>query len=274
MPSITVGPWVFSANLLAIALGLAMACAAAGFLKKRAYADVSAVVCWLFVAALVAARAAYVVRWWPGYADAPWWSVLDIRDGGFMAAAAVLVIVIGTLACMVRRVRMRGPLAFSVIVGLVVWGLVIFSVQQLRKASHPPLPDLVLQQLDGEPVKLSSLRGQPMVINLWATWCAPCRREMPMLVAASHKMPQVHFVFVDQGESAAAVQAFLRQENLAPKTMLLDAGNAMAGYYNAPGYPTTLFVDSDGKLQDLRIGALSAGSLHQHLQHILPHPDQ
>jgi thiol-disulfide isomerase/thioredoxin len=107
-----------------------------------------------------------------------------------------------------------------------------------------------------------------MVINLWATWCPPCRAEMPMLVQASHAMPGVRFVFVDQGEPAATVQAFLERETLSPQHMLLDADNVLSRDYRVLGYPTTLFVDADGRLRDTQVGPLSRATLENHLLRI------
>lgn len=269
MQAVSVGPWVLSVSVLAIALGLAVANAAASFMRKRKHGDAGPALWWLLATALVAARVAFVWRWWAGYRAASWWSVLDIRNGGFIAWVAVVVLAVGTLIWMLRRPTIRRTLPLAVTAGLVTWMVVILAAGQLRQAAHPPLPNLVLQDLQGGNVDLASLTGQPMVVNLWATWCPPCRREMPMLVAASHDTPGVRFVFIDQGESASTVKAYLHGERLAPATVLLDAGSELAGRYRAPGYPTTLFLDASGHLQDMRIGPLTQGTLRAHLQHII-----
>jgi hypothetical protein len=92
---------------------------------------------------------------------------------------------------------------------------------------------------------------------------------MPMLVAASHKLEGVRFVFVDQGESAAAVRQWMATEHLAPAHVLIDTGSDLSRHYHAPGYPTTLFVDAAGHLRDMRIGPLSEASLRSHLDHVV-----
>ncbi len=267
MQAIAVGPWVFSVGILAILLGLAAAHAAAGFMKKRGHGDAGPALWWLLVAALVAARAAFVLRQWQGYRSEPW-TMLDIRDGGFVIRAGVGALVVATLWWWLRRPRLRRALPVAVACGLVAWGGLTLAASRLRQAAHPPLPEVTLRRMDGSATTLAALRGRPMVVNLWATWCGPCRREMPMLVAASHAKPKVRFVFVDQGESAAAVRAFLDSENLSPRHVLVDSGSRLARYYHAPGYPTTLFLDAEGRLRDMRVGPLSRATLRAHLARV------
>ncbi len=267
MQAISVGPWVFSVGVLAILLGLAAAHAAAGFMKKRGYGDAGPALWWLLLAALVAARGAFVWRQWQGYRLEPW-TTLDIRDGGFAIRVGIAVLVLAASWWWLRRPRLRCALPVAVACGLVAWGAVTLAAGQLRQAAHPPVPDVVLRRLDGGTTTLAALRGRPMVVNLWATWCGPCRREMPMLVAASQAMPDVRFVFVDQDESAAAVRAFLDSEKLAPRHVLIDTGSRLARLYHAPGYPTTLFLDAKGRLRDMRVGPLSRATLQAHLTRV------
>jgi thiol-disulfide isomerase/thioredoxin len=106
------------------------------------------------------------------------------------------------------------------------------------------------------------------VINLWATWCVPCRREMPVLVEAQRTMPQVRFVFADQGESAGAVKQFLQAQPLTLQHVLIDENLQLSNYYNVRGYPTTLFIDARGRLRDTHIGELSRATLAERLQRI------
>src|SRR5699024_6925659 len=179
------------------------------------------------------------------------------------------------VATMIRAWRRRGQrriLPISVGCGLVAWALTGLVAWQLQSAAHLPLPDTTLRRLDGSTTTLRAWRGKPMVINLWATWCGPCRREMPMLVQASRERDDVRFVFVDQGESADAVRAFLQHENLDPAHVLIDSASELAHAYHAPGYPTTLFVDASGRLRDMRVGPLSRASLAVHLERIVSPP--
>lgn len=272
MHAVSLGPWVFPVGIIAIALGWLAASAAAAFLRKRGFAGAAPSLWWLVLAALLVARIAYVARWWSAYRDSPWWSVLDIRDRGFDPLFGVLTLVAAVVLVIWRRPPLRRALPIAAACGCAVAALTVVTAFQLQAGSHPPLSKATLHTLDGTPTTLAALAGKPMVINLWATWCGPCRSEMPMLVDASHATPGVRFVFVDQGEPAATVQAFLQHAKLAPRHVLLDADGMLSRDYRAPGYPTTLFVGADGRLQDLQVGPLSRATLAEHLQRITPAP--
>lgn len=269
MQSISVGPWLFAVGMLAVVLGLVAALATAAFLRRRGYADAEPALWGLLLLSLLLARVAWVLQWWSAYRPSPW-DTLDVRDGGFSMLAGVVALVVATLVWMWQRPALRRALPISAAGGIAMWALVGLAAWQLREARHAPLPDITLRHLDGSPATLAEHRGTPLVINLWATWCGPCRAEMPMLVQASQRMAGVRFVFVDQGESSAEVRAFLQREQLAPAHVLIDTASDLSRHYQAPGYPTTLFVDAGGRLRDMRVGPLTAASLRVHLQHIVP----
>lgn len=266
---VTVGPWVFAVGVVALVAGLVAALGAASFARHRGFADPEGALWVLLVLALVVARVAWVALGWSAYRLSPW-SVFDVRDGGFAWPAGLAALAAGTLAWAARSRRLRVTLPATVLIGIGGWALVSLTAWQLQSTSHPRLPDVALHELDGRTTTLAALAGQPMVVNLWATWCGPCRAEMPMLVAASHATPGVRFVFVDQGETPASVRAFLAQERLAPAHVLIDGNNELARYYRALGYPTTLFVDASGRLQDMHTGPLSAATLRLRLARATP----
>src|SRR3546814_7917792 len=84
----------------------------------------------------------------------------------------------------------------------------------MAQQAAPSLPDLQLVTLEERPAHLSSYMGTPVVLNLWATWCPPCRREMPVLEQAQTAFPDVAFVLINQGESAQQANMFLESEGL------------------------------------------------------------
>ncbi len=268
MQAIAIGPWVVAMGLVALMVGWFVANGVAWLARRRWHVDVGTPLWVLLLLAVVAARIAWVTSMWSAYRTAPW-SMFDIRDGGFAWPIGVAVLVVGTLAWMWRRPALRRALAASVGAGLAVWALVGLGAWQLRPPERPALPDYTLQTLAGQPVALATLEGKPMVLNIWATWCGPCRAELPMLVAASRRMHDVRFVFVDHGEPAATVRGYLARAGLDPQHVLLDTGGRLMQHYRLPGCPATLFVGAGGQVRALHVGMLSLATLQQQLGRML-----
>ncbi|GAB3035096.1 TlpA disulfide reductase family protein [Oleiagrimonas citrea] len=264
---IAIGPFLFQTPLLVLLLAVAVAMMAAGALQKRGTASVQTPLWIALLAALLVARVAFVVRRWPDYAAHPL-SMLNVRDGGFMAWPGVIALLVALLVLLWRRPRLRMPLTVAGSFGLGTWLVATLVVAQLSAAMQRPLPDLTLHDLKGAPVSLRALTGKPMVINLWATWCPPCRREMPMLIDAQARDTGVRFVFVDQAESAETVRTYLRGLPRAPRHVLIDDSQQLARQFNLRGTPTTLFVDADGTVRDIHVGELSAATLAEGLSHL------
>ena len=264
---VSIGPLLFSTAVLTLLFGIIAGMGTNTFLTRRGYADAGNAAFIALGCGLLLGRAAFVAGWWPQYVQQPL-SILNVRDGGFELIASVLGVLLVSALIGWRRPALRRALAATVIVGTLAWGLSRLTVQALHTSARQPLPTLVLHDVNGHQVPLQSLRGQPTVINLWATWCGPCRREMPVLAAAQKSLPQIRFVFADQGESTAAVQRYMQQERLRLDHVLIDPNMDLSAWYGARGYPTTLFIDADGLLRDTQIGELSAGTLAAHLARI------
>jgi thiol-disulfide isomerase/thioredoxin len=127
-----------------------------------------------------------------------------------------------------------------------------------------------LTTLAGESVQLSALRGQPVVVNFWATWCGPCQREMPALEAASQRYAgHVRFLGVDQGESAEVVQQYVDDLGVS-FTMPLDLDMSVGDRYHLYGMPTTFFVDKEGIIRQLWVGEMNAIILAEGIAKIAP----
>lgn len=263
------GPWALPVAFVALVFAVIAAANVVAFLRKRGYADARVGVWIALAAALVGARVAFVVRFWSIFQLDPW-SVFDVRDLGFSWSGGVLAVAIVVAMLAWRRRAWRLALPLSAAAGLAVWGLVGFAAFQLQAGSHPPLPQLTLRALSGQKVALASFAGKPTVINLWATWCPPCRAELPVLVKAQEEHPRVRFVFADQGEDAARVERFLGEEALAPRHVLIDGATELARYYHTIAYPTTVFVAADGRMRAIHLGPLSEATLNAHLQRLVP----
>ena len=268
---VTLGPLALSGATVALLAAVVTAFAIDGWRRRRGRPTVERTLWLSLLLALLAARTAFVLRWWPQYLAQPS-SVLDLRDGGFTVWAGAGALLLATAALCWRRPARRASLAWSVCGGVLAWGFTSLLVQRLGATTEAPLPDIVLRDLQGQPLALRELRGKPLVINLWATWCGPCRRELPVLAQAQQQMPGVRFVFADQGESAATVQAFLLAQKPALQHVVMDDGMQLSQHYNARGYPTTLFLDAQGHLRDTRMGELSAATLAESLGRVTPPP--
>jgi len=139
-----------------------------------------------------------------------------------------------------------------------------------RPLGSDTLPSLMLTELDSGAVLAlpQAARGRPLVVNLWASWCGPCRQEMPVLAAAQQREGTVGFLFVNQGESAATVRAYLAAEKLVLREVLLDRGSTLGPAVGSRGLPTTLFYDARGRLVDAHVGVLNAASLEGRLRRL------
>ena len=124
------------------------------------------------------------------------------------------------------------------------------------------LPDVTLPPLqgDGEPLELAGLGG-PAVVNLWATWCAPCRRELPAFQDVSEQRTDVSFVGVDIGEDAAAAQTFLDELGVT-FPQYADQEAELTDALGTAALPVTLIVGDDGQITTTHIGPLSVDDLH------------
>lgn len=135
------------------------------------------------------------------------------------------------------------------------------EADKLAQQAALRLPDLQLMTLEERPAHLSSYVGVPVVLNLWATWCPPCRREMPVLEQAQTAFPDIAFVLINQGESAQQAKAFLHSEGLNLKDVLLDPPSKAMQEMRTGGLPTTFFFDAQGRMVDLHLGEITMNDL-------------
>lgn len=118
----------------------------------------------------------------------------------------------------------------------------------------PLAPSFVLDTLDGKEFHLAELRGKPVVLNFWASWCVPCRAEMPVLVRAWERhRAHVHFVGVNVLDDPEDARRFVRQFRV-PFPSVYDPKGDTLRWYRVVGLPSTAFVTKDGRLLDLHAG--------------------
>ena len=258
MLTFTLGTFAIALNHLLLISALALATFVGWRVAKRGGDNPESALFSLFLLGMLAARIAFVALYWSHYRNDPW-QIIDLRDGGFLAWPGVVALILGALLYGRRRPALRKPLGAGVITGLVFWGLTSLSLSLYDKGSQ--LPDITLRNADGDVVQLADYKGGPLVINLWATWCPPCRREMPVLERAQHQRPDVTFLFVNQAESMQSVSTYLATQGLTLDNVLFDASGRLGQAVGSMALPTTLFYQADGRLINSHLGELSQASL-------------
>ncbi len=194
-------------------------------------------------------------------------TLLDLRDGGWSAPAgwAAAGAWLGWRGW--QHPPGRRPWALAALSALLLWGSGQWLLDRSLPAGLPPIPVLALE--DGRESVLPQIAaGQPRVVNLWASWCGPCRQEMPLLAQAQQREAQVRFLFVNQGETSSAVQAYLAHEGLALRDVWRDPTAALGPAVGSRGLPTTLFYDAQGRLVGRHFGVLNGPALETRLREL------
>lgn len=156
------------------------------------------------------------------------------------------------------RIKLVAVLALLV-AGLIITGCGESSAQSPQVGKMAP--DFTLPSLDGQTVSLNDLRGQPVFINFWASWCPACREEMPLIQTVHERQAgqsqSAIILGINVGESPSTVEGFM-QENELSFPVLLDITQTVAQNYNIRAIPTTFFIDSEGIIREIKIGAFTS----------------
>lgn len=157
-------------------------------------------------------------------------------------------------------------------VALVTWGAVARSTPGKALQQPPPkeAPDFVLTLFDGERLSLSSLRGRPVVLNFWASWCPPCKQEAPVLERGwrAYQDKGVIFLGIDVQDTEAAARRFMETYGITFRNGP-DQGNRIAPAYGITGIPETFFISRDGLLVRRWIGPISDPVLTAYIEELL-----
>lgn len=264
MDAVQLGPLLISMQVALLAAAIFLANGAAAWWHKARGLDPGPILWKMIGVGLVSARLVFVLRHADLYTSNPL-ALLDFRDGGFDGVAGLIAACVVGAELTRRQIALRWPLAMVTLLGCTVW----FGGTLLNQVFSPPdmaLPALDLRRLDGSTVALGQFAGRPLVVNLWASWCGPCRREMPALKAAQQAHPDVTFVFVNQGESAQTVAQYLATHKLVMENVLVDPAKQLGTRTGALGFPTTLFFDAAGRLQLRHLGELSQATVQDKIE--------
>lgn len=259
MGALTLGPLVLSLDRAAAGLGFAVLLVGAEWLARRGRPELAE---WSWQVALVTflgARAGWVLGYLDVYLERPA-SILAIWQGGFAPWWGVAAGAAYGMLALVRRPQLRRVATKLSVGALASWWLAAGLLSASEVPSDVRVPAVVLEALEGEPVALAAL-GRPSIVNVWATWCPPCRREMPVLVTAAERNPEVAVLLVNQRESPATVRGYLEREGFPTTGVLLDPRGVTSAALGVAGFPTTLAFDADGRLVDVHVGEISAAAL-------------
>lgn len=275
MMSVSLGPFALPLDALLLLLSAGLFAATASFLARRRQCDedvdlphlASRGITLAIVSALLIARAVFVVKFWQQYSESPL-QIFNIRDGGFIAPTGWFALAMILIFYSHRYKPLQRIYILSTVVALTL--LVPANIAMALYKQGQGIPDASVLSLEGEMVSLKDFQGQPMVVNYWASWCPPCRREMPVLQAAQQANDKVTFVFVNQGETVTTVTDYLKQQQLSLNNVMLDKAQVLRQASGAAGLPTTLFFNADGQLVDMHMGEVSAAGLTSYVDKIAP----
>lgn len=272
MNAVSIGPLVFDATrfaaIMAILLFLLVSELVIRWQERRLPAsgigqqgNAGAWIMAALIAWLIGARIGFVADNLPIFTDHPV-EALKFWQGGFWPLPGWLLA--GFVAFLAWR-RGGRPYLLPILSGAGVAAIGWAVLGLVLPGPVAELPRMQLAGLDDQPVMLAP-DGRVTVLNLWATWCPPCRREMPMMAELATSMPEVDFIFANQGEDAAQIRNFLaspamRGADLPEPLILRDAEGALMTEMSAIGLPSTLVFDRDGRLIDAQTGEVSRATL-------------
>jgi peroxiredoxin len=140
------------------------------------------------------------------------------------------------------------------------------NTSQKYSQAGAPAPDFELFSLEGSSKHLSDFAGHPILINYWATWCPPCREELPLIQDRLDRYsPDLVVLTINAGEEIETVRNYIEHENFSFQ-VLLDPEWKAEALYGIYAYPTTVFIDRDGLIQARYVGGLSEEILDEYLK--------
>jgi thiol-disulfide isomerase/thioredoxin len=260
MHAISIGPLVLAGGHLAVIVGIGVFLIVTTALGRRIDPRLGHWTNTALIIGLIMARLGHVVEHGASFAAAPW-RIFALWQGGFSLWWGVVG---GLIAGAFSIRKWQSGLWAIVALGFSLWAWSVVG-RMTAGTMETTVPSGTFERLDGRRMMLAEITGKPAIINLWASWCPPCRREMPTLMQASAQHHEVRFLFVNQGESPEKINAYLSKETLDPSNVFLDPFGDMARHYNMPGLPATLFIDSDGRLRSAHIGQISPEELEDEI---------
>jgi len=186
----------------------------------------------------------------------------------WIAALFVAIIALASLAALIAPQLQQRAFVGQTNVGVITS---VVDAPDTAGRVGAKAPDFVWIQPSGETARLTALRGKPVVLNFWATWCKPCLAEMPRLEQAARENPGIAFYEIDLDEDGNKVRGFFDSLELTHLIPLIDVGSAVARAYGlGQGVPTTFFIDKDGIVRAAALGEMDAAKIAANLSTVRP----
>lgn len=258
MMSINLGPFALPLEPLLLFGSALLGIVVASILARKKAGSVTDPLLMMLLFGLVIGRIVFVIKFADQYDS--FWQMLDFRDRGVDWVSGVIAMVL-FLLWQIKRLPQQRIALFGGALSI----LLFFSATSLLMNAgreQVTIPDIALEQLNGEQVSLVQLAENNItVVNLWASWCPPCQREMPAFEKSQQQYPEIRFVMLNQQESAETIESFLADNKLTFEHVLLDKTGKAADAFDAYGLPVTLYFDQQGTLVESHVGEVSAASL-------------
>ncbi len=173
---------------------------------------------------------------------------------GLLAALAALALVVSGCSSETGDSNQGGAIGFELGDG---------SVLVVPGDERSTAPELSGESLDGEPLTTADYAGSIIVLNVWGSWCAPCRAEAPALVAAAEQMPEVQFLGINTRDNLASAQAFVRAFDVDYPNFYDEDGSLLLGFGQVPpkAIPSTLVIDASGRVAARMLGEVTTATL-------------
>lgn len=256
MTALSLGPFLFAGERLAAILAIVFFLGVSALIAYRVDGRLGTWALNVVPLGIAAARLGHVALHFDSFWKEPL-RIFYIWEGGFTWWAGIGAAALYALLAF-PAARLRAWSFGTLAAAALVWNV---AFQLVATTTALAAPNTAFASLAGGDERLPDFEGKPVVLNLWATWCPPCRREMPMMAAMAKERDDVVFVFANQGEGADAIGSYLDKAGLAMDHILLDTRFSLARHYGVQGYPATLFLDKEGVLKTMHLGETSRESI-------------
>lgn len=264
MNAVSFGPLVMDGSRFSVILAMFVFLVGTGILSKKIDERFNNWAWVTLIFTLIGARAGHVILNWASFSQEPM-RIFSVWQGGFYWLGALIGLAFSFLFVLKNYKQCLWALT-PVLAALFVWNSTNMLTNPTQALSAP---EQVFEAYQGEGFSLASAKGRPQIVNLWASWCPPCRREMPMMAEMAASNDAVDFVFANQGEGRAAIRKYLSSEELELPRLLMDQFSDLSRHYGAPGLPATLFIGADGVLKNAHLGEISREVLQEKIDRLV-----